>query len=90
MSKTKHDPNSRESDSSSVENSIILFNDQVNEFKFIVDVLVHTCRHEPEQAEQCALIAHMKGKCNVKSGDYETLKPICEDMSKLGLTVEIE
>ena len=48
------------------------------------------CKHEPEQAEQCAFIVHYKGKCDVKSGGYEDLEPICSSLADKGLTVEIQ
>jgi len=72
------------------EKTLILFNDDVNSFDFVIDTLIEVCSHEPEQAEQCALIAHTKGKCGVKSGDFYTLKPIYDEMTLRGLTVSIE
>jgi ATP-dependent Clp protease adaptor protein ClpS len=68
---------------------LILFNDDVNSFDFVIETLIEVCDHEMEQAEQCALIAHYKGKCVVKSGSFEELKPKSEEMSRRGLTVEI-
>ena len=55
---------------------IVLFNDEVNTFDWVIDSLVEVCRHEPVQAEQCTLIVHFKGKCDVKEGDWETLEPM--------------
>ena len=90
MSEIKEKPIISESTDTASSNNIVLFNDSVNTFEFVIDALMYTCDHVLEQAEQCAMIVHTKGKCNVKSGDYETLKPICETMSSLGLTVEIQ
>ena len=55
-------------------NHIILFNDDVNTFDFVIDSLIEVCDHTAEQAEQCALLVHYKGKCAVKTGEYNELK----------------
>lgn len=69
---------------------LILFNDDVNTFDYVIKCLVEVCRHTSEQAEQCALIAHLKGKCPVKSGSFEDLKPLAEELTRRFLTVEIQ
>jgi len=69
---------------------LILHNDDVNTFDYVIDVLIDICDHTLEQAEQCALITHLKGKCEVKKGDYSALKPICEEMLHKQLSVTIE
>ncbi len=73
-----------------IENRIVLFNDEVNTFDHVIDMLVAACDHTPIQAEQCSLIVHYKGKCNVKSGEYEDLKPRCTALLEAGLTAEIQ
>ena len=70
--------------------TLILFNDHVNSFDHVINCLISLCEHEPEQAEQCAYIVHYKGKCDVKSGGYEYLEPICSGLADKGLTVEIQ
>ena len=77
-------------DGVTLQRGLILYNDDVNTFEFVIDTLVEVCNHEPEQAEQCALITHYKGKCNVKTGDYHEVKPMCDEMTNRGLTVSIE
>jgi ATP-dependent Clp protease adaptor protein ClpS len=72
------------------ENKIVLFNDEVNTFDHVIDMLVAACDHTPIQAEQCSLIVHYKGKCNVKTGDYDDLKPRCTALLEAGLTAEIQ
>lgn len=69
---------------------LILFNDDVNTFDYVIKCLVEVCRHTSEQAEQCALIAHLKGKCPVKSGSFEDLKPLADELTRRFLTVEIQ
>lgn len=73
-----------------VENKIVLFNDDVNTFDHVVEMLVATCDHTPIQAEQCSLIVHYKGKCSVKSGTYDDLEPRCTALLEAGLTAEIQ
>ncbi|HNW73923.1 MAG: ATP-dependent Clp protease adaptor ClpS [Bacteroidales bacterium] len=70
--------------------NLVLYNDDVNTFDFVIQSLIEICNHEPIQAEQCALIAHYTGKCAVKSGDYDEIKPLFEEMTVRGLTVTIE
>lgn len=68
---------------------IILYNDEVNTFDHVIDTLIYACDHEENQAHQCALLVHYKGKCSVKSGDYEDLKPRCSKLLQAGLSAEI-
>ncbi|MAB47851.1 MULTISPECIES: ATP-dependent Clp protease adaptor ClpS [Winogradskyella] len=71
------------------QNEIVLFNDDVNTFDHVIDTLIYACDHTPEQAEQCSIIVHYKGKCTVKTGDYEDLKPRCSKLLQAGLSAEI-
>lgn len=68
---------------------ILLFNDDVNTFDFVIDSLIEVCDHSPEQAEQCTYLVHYKGKCAVKTGEYEELKPRCTQLLERGLSAEI-
>ena len=69
---------------------IILFNDDVNTFDFVIETLINTCEHSLEQAEQCAMIVHYKGKCGVKTGSLKDLKPRCSKLLELGLSASIK
>ncbi|MCC5915761.1 MAG: ATP-dependent Clp protease adaptor ClpS [Cryomorphaceae bacterium] len=69
--------------------NIVLFNDDVNTFDWVISCLVQICKHELEQAEQCAYIVHYRGKCDVKSGTYEELEPMCTALLDSGLSAEI-
>ncbi len=71
------------------QNEIVLFNDDVNTFDHVIDTLVDVCEHTPEQAEQCAILVHYKGKCTVKTGVYDDLEPRCSMLLKAGLSAEI-
>ena len=55
---------------------LILHNDDKNTFDFVIEALMEVCNHDEIQAEQCAFITHFKGKCDVKKGDVNSLKPI--------------
>ncbi len=71
------------------EYELILFNDDVNTFEFVIQALIDVCEHEQLQAEQCAMIAHFKGHCGVKKGDWETLNNKHQVLSDLGLMVKV-
>ena len=70
-------------------NEIILFNDDVNTFDHVIETLVRVCNHTDEQANQCALLVHYKGKCTVKTGTYDELEPQCSALLEAGLSAEI-
>ena len=74
---------------SSHENEIILYNDDVNTFDHVIDTLMKVCDHTLEQAKQCSIIVHYKGKCSVKTGSYSELKPRCTKLLEAGLSAEI-
>ncbi|KJD31446.1 Clp protease ClpS [Tamlana nanhaiensis] len=73
----------------STQNEIVLFNDDVNTFDHVIETLIYACDHTAEQAEQCSLIVHYKGKCTVKTGVYSDLKPRCSMLLEAGLSAEI-
>jgi len=68
---------------------IVLYNDDVNTFDHVIETLIFACDHTPEQAEQCSLLVHYKGKCTVKTGVYDELKPRCSKLLEAGLSAEI-
>ena len=70
-------------------NSILLYNDEVNTFDHVIDSLCKYCDHDSVQAEQCAWIVHNNGKCLVKSGAYDDLLPICNALKDNGLSAQI-
>jgi ATP-dependent Clp protease adaptor protein ClpS len=70
--------------------NLIVWNDNVNTFDWVIETLIEVCGHTPEQAEQCAFIIHYHGKYAVKQGDYETLKPMCEAILDRGINATIE
>lgn len=70
--------------------AIILYNDDVNSFEHVIDCLMVYCGHGYEQAGQCASIVHHNGKCDVKHGSYEELRPIYEALLDNHLSAKIE
>jgi len=88
-SKEKHEEELLVLEKEDKENQIILYNDDVNTFDHVIETLIYACEHTPEQAEQCSLIVHYKGKCTVKSGSFDDLKPRCSKLLEAGLSAEI-
>jgi ATP-dependent Clp protease adaptor protein ClpS len=69
---------------------LVLYNDDVNTFDFVIECLVEICKHDLLQAEQCTYIVHYTGKCAVKSGSYNQLNPMREALCERGLSAVIE
>ena len=69
---------------------LIVWNDEVNTFEWVIETLEQVCGHTHEQAEQCAYIIHFKGKYAVKQGEYEELKPQCDAITGRGIGATIE
>ena len=68
---------------------LMIYNDDVNTFDHVIDTLIKVCKHTLEQAEQCTWIIHYKGKCSVKKGAYEELKPMREAICERGIDARI-
>lgn len=72
------------------ENWLILHNDDIHTFDYVIESLVDICEHNTVQAEQCTFIIHYKGKCDVKKGSYEFLKPMKDGLIERGLNATID
>jgi ATP-dependent Clp protease adaptor protein ClpS len=70
--------------------NLIVWNDNVNTFEWVIETLIEVCGHTEEQAEQCAYIIHFQGKCSVKQGDYEKLKVMCDKITDRGIGATVE
>ena len=68
---------------------LVIYNDDVNTFEWVIATLVEVCRHTSEQAEQCTLIIHYKGKCSVKEGEFEELIFMRNEICRRGISAEI-
>jgi ATP-dependent Clp protease adaptor protein ClpS len=86
--KTLHKDDSLKSGSES--RSLILYNDDINTFDHVIKSLVEVCGHDAVQAEQCALIVHFKGSCEVKSGVVEVLNAMSRSLNAKGLNSKVE
>jgi len=71
------------------DSELIVFNDDVNTFNLVINTLIRVCKHSNEQAQQCTLIIHFKGKCSVKTGPIEKLKSACQGILDAGIQAEI-
>jgi ATP-dependent Clp protease adaptor protein ClpS len=69
--------------------SLVLFNDDVNSFDFVVESLIDICGHDPVQAEQCTLIAHHKGKCDIKTGSQNLIEDMKFEFDLKGITTAV-
>ncbi len=74
----------------SKERFLILHNDDVHTFDYVIDSLIDVCEMEPVQAEQCTYLVHYKGKCDVKKGELDFLKPFREGLIRKGLEATID
>lgn len=90
MGKTLEKIVRKEDSKLSDQNQLILYNDDVNTFEYVIDCLVEVVGHVQEQAEQCALTAHVKGRCPVKSGSFTELKALFDELSQRQLSLTIE
>jgi len=70
--------------------NLVVWNDEVNTFDWVIKALMDICGHEQEQAEQCTLIIHFNGKCSVKHGDYNDLKTMCDAITDRGIGATVE
>jgi len=69
---------------------LIVWNDEVNTFEWVIETLVDVCKHSTEQAEQCAYLIHFRGKYAVKQGSYEKLQPMCNAITDRGIGATVE
>lgn len=70
--------------------SLVVWNDEVNTFEWVIETLIEVCGHSPEQAEQCSYFIHYKGKYAVKQGSYDELKPQCDAITERGIGATVE
>ena len=68
---------------------LVVYNDDFNTFEHVINTLIKVCKHTTEQAEQCTWIIHYKGKCSVKSGTFNELRPMKESICEAGIDAKI-
>ena len=87
---TKKQPEKDEQAKPKNERFLILHNDDHHSFDYVIEALIHVCEHDPEQATQCTLITHYKGKCDVKKGSFNYLSPKKKALTARELTATID
>ncbi len=70
--------------------NLVVWNDEVNTFEWVIETLIDVCGHSYEQAEQCSYIIHFQGKYAVKQGSYDELKPMCDEITDRGIGATVE
>ncbi|HLG34843.1 MAG TPA: ATP-dependent Clp protease adaptor ClpS [Bacteroidia bacterium] len=90
ISRQKQSHTSKESVSTSEERELVLYNDNHNTFQHVIRCLMEICKHDVLQAEQCTYLVHHSGKCVVKTGTYNFLKPFRDGLFERGLSAEIK
>lgn len=70
--------------------NLVLYNDDVHTFDYVIKALMDICRHTYEQAQQCSILVHYNGRCTVKHGSYDDLLPLHTALLNKQLTSEIE
>ena len=70
--------------------TLVVWNDNINTFDWVIETLIQVCSHTQEQAEQCAMLIHTKGKYAVKNGSYTVLKPKCDAITERLINATIE
>jgi len=90
MSKTKEQVESQVEEILSSQYVLILENDDYNSFDWVITCLMKICKHEYEQANQCAFIVHHNGRCDVKYGDYDTISDMKDKLKNAGLSVTMD
>ena len=68
---------------------LIVYNDDFNTFEHVINTLIKVCKHEVHQAEQCTYLIHYKGKCAVKKGEFDVLRPMRQGISAAGIKAAI-
>lgn len=69
---------------------LVLHNDDVNTFDWVIESLIDICKHNSTQAEQLTLLVHFKGKAHVKKGSFDELKPLKDQFIDRGINATID
>ena len=85
----ENNPNLEANSSSGKDHTLILHNDDIHDFNYVINSLVEICDHDLVQAEQCTYLVHYRGECEIKTGKYQKLKGFYDKLIEKGLTVSI-
>ncbi|HKL32387.1 MAG TPA: ATP-dependent Clp protease adaptor ClpS [Tangfeifania sp.] len=86
---TKRKPSETRKEKATHEYFLVLHNDDVHSFDYVIDALIDICDHDYEQAVQCTVITHHKGSCDVRKGEFETLKQMKDALTEKELSATI-
>jgi ATP-dependent Clp protease adaptor protein ClpS len=86
---TKKRPSGNQKEIINNEYFLVLHNDDVHNFDYVIDALIDICDHDYEQAVQCTIITHHKGSCDVRKGEFETLKEMKDALTERELSATI-
>jgi len=86
---TKRKPSETRKEKATNEYFLVLHNDDVHSFDYVIDALIDICDHDYEQAVQCTVITHHKGSCDVRKGEFETLKQMKDALTEKELSATI-
>ncbi len=86
----RHEASDDQSRRENDEYRLVLYNDDVNEFNYVIEALIEVCSHDNLQAEQCTYLAHYQGQCEIKTGPYENLKSMKDTLVERGLRADIQ
>jgi len=87
--KYEQDPNYEMSSNDGKDYSLILYNDDIHDFNYVISSLIEICNHDEIQAEQCTYLVHYSGNCQIKRGKHNQLNQIKNELIEKGLTVEM-
>jgi ATP-dependent Clp protease adaptor protein ClpS len=87
---TKPESNELTDEGAGTEHQLILHNDEVHSFDYVIESLIEVCHMEATQAEQCTYLVHYKGKCDVRRGSFDMLKPYKDGLIDRGLNATID
>lgn len=73
-----------------LDRTLVVHNDEINTFDWVIESLVDICGHSPNQAEQLTLMVHYKGKAKVKNGPYAALRPLCDKFIERGIGATVD
>jgi len=88
--KIKNVPVETEEIDSGNERYLVLHNDNIHSFDYVIESLIEICEHDPEQAVQCTMLVHYKGKCDVKKGNFNYLSPMKRALNARQLEATID
>ena len=80
----------KEAQNPTLYSQLVVHNDDVNTFDWVIESLMQVCGHTFEQSEQLSLIVHFKGKAIVKTDSLDSLKPMKDALTDRGISAVIE